>query len=308
MRLGYPLGVAPAQSPRIEGRFNLPGGRRLGYAEYGDGSGPLVLWLHGSPGGRRQIPMLARRTAEQLGLRLVAVERPGTQLSDPHRYESIAQWATDMAFVADTLGAQRLGVVGLSGGGPYALACGAVGPLSERVAGVAVLGGVVPSVGPDACVSGGTIGLARRFAPLMSGMSGPLAATISGAFSVFMPFGHLGYRGLTAIAHRGDRRVLADPETEPMLIDDIAQTADGGFRAMIDDGRLFGRDWGFRLADVHAPVRWWHGDADPAIPLADAGAAAARIPQAELIVRTDESHLGVFAIADQVLAYLRELL
>ena len=63
----------------------------------------------------------------------------------------MADWATDVARTWLTLGAQRLGIVGLSGGGPYAppLAC-AASPLSGRVAAVAVLGGVVPSVGQDA--------------------------------------------------------------------------------------------------------------------------------------------------------------
>ena len=137
----HPFRVARAPKPRAEGRFYLPNGRRLGFAEYGDPCGAVVLWFHGTPGGRRQFPALGRRAADNLGLRVVAVERPGTHLSDPHRYETVAQWATDMACVADSLGAQRLAVVGLSGGGPYALACGAVPPLAGRVAAVGVLAG-----------------------------------------------------------------------------------------------------------------------------------------------------------------------
>ena len=74
-------------------------------------------------GGPRQFPLLGRRAAEKLGLRVVVVGRPGTGLSDPHPYESVADWATDVGHVADALGAQRLGVVGLSGGGPYTVAC-----------------------------------------------------------------------------------------------------------------------------------------------------------------------------------------
>ena len=42
---------------------------------------------------------------------------------------------------------------------------------------------------------------------------------------------------------------------------------------LLDDARLFGRDWGFRLADVAVPVQWWHGDADSIIGLADAQAS-----------------------------------
>ena len=305
--LRHPIGVARAVVPRAEGRFHLPGGRRLGYAEYGDPSGAVVLWFHGTPGGRRQVPMLGRRTAESLGLRIVAVERPGTQLSDQHRYESLAEWATDIGHVAESLGAHRLGVVGLSGGGPYALACGAVAPLAERVAAVGVLGGVVPAVGPDASASG-ILEFGTGFNPMLSRGRGPIAAAVAGLLRPLLPFGHFAYLAFSGISHEGDRRVFADPEMEPMFIDDIVHVAAGGFRAIIDDGRLFTRDWGFRLGDVKAPVRWWHGDADPIVSLTGARTAVERLPEGELVVRPGESHLGGFAVADEVLAYIRERL
>ena len=84
-----------------------------------------------------------------------------------------------------------------------------------------------------------------------------------------------------------------------MFLDDLALLARGRFQAIVDDARLFGRDWGFRLADVKVPVRWWHGDADPIVPLGAAQTAAAHLSDAELIVRLEESHLGGFAIADE---------
>ena len=138
----HPPGVPRCEPPRAEGTFFLPGGRRLGYAEFGDPTGPVVLWFHGTPGGRRQLPIVGRRAAEKLGLRVVLVERAGAGLSDAHRYERIGDWADDMAHVADMLGADRLGVAGLSGGGPYALSCAGMPALKDRVAAVAVLGGV----------------------------------------------------------------------------------------------------------------------------------------------------------------------
>ena len=50
----HPPAVPRCEKPRAEGRFYLPDGRRLGYAEFGDPNGPVVLWFHGTPGGRRQ--------------------------------------------------------------------------------------------------------------------------------------------------------------------------------------------------------------------------------------------------------------
>ena len=114
----HSIGVPPCPPPRLEGTVPLPDGRRLGYAEYGDPNGPLVLWFHGTPGGRRQIPLVGRRAASELGLRLVCVERPGVGDSTDHAYARILDWAADAAEVADHLGHERFMIVGLSGGGP----------------------------------------------------------------------------------------------------------------------------------------------------------------------------------------------
>ena len=303
----HPPGVPRAEEPRAEGRIYLRDGRRLGYAEYGDPSGSVVLWFHGTPGGRRQFPNVGRRAAEQLGLRVVLVERAGSGLSDRHTYSKVADWATDMADVADALGAEQLGLVGLSGGGPYALACAAAPVLADRVKAVAVLGGVTPSVGPDAA-AGGPIELARTLAPVVSVLRRPLAAVVNALLLPILPMGHLVYHRFSSLMPEGDQRVFADTAIEAMFIDDILQAANGGFQALVDDIRLFGRDWGFRLADVKAPVRWWHGDADPIVTFADATTAVSRLPEADLILMPDESHLGGFAAADDVLEFIRPYL
>ena len=285
----------PSKSPRApESRARLP------YLKSRSAIPP-----HSNCAGRiAQFPLIGRRAAEKLGLRVIAVGRPGTGLSDPHPYESVADWARDVVHVADALGAERLGVVGLSGGGPYALACAAVPPLSGRVAAVAVLGGVVPSVGPDALATG-AIDLARRFAPVLSGLRRPLAQAASALLLPILPLAHYACRAYASTTPEGDRKVLHDPDMEGMFIDDLVLLAKGRFQAIVDDARLFGRDWGFRLADVNAPVRWWHGDADNIVPLAAAQKAVALLPNAELVLRHEESHLGGFATTDEVLAFIR---
>ena len=72
-------------APRLEGTFAV-GDRRLGFAEFGNPRGRAVLWLHGTPGARRQIPQPARLAAQQMDLRLVGIDRPGVGSSTPHRY------------------------------------------------------------------------------------------------------------------------------------------------------------------------------------------------------------------------------
>ena len=140
---------------------------------------------------------------------------------------------------------------------------------------------------------------------MLSKLRRPLAALSTGLLAPLIPFGHYVLRAYSSISPEGDQRVFADPEIEAMFIDDILLFIKGGCQAFVDDLRLFGRDWGFRLADVNVPVRWWHGDADPLVPLAAAQAAVSRLPDAELILRPGESHLDGFAAADEILEFRR---
>ena len=70
-------------------------GRRLGFAEFGSPHGPAIIWMHGTPGARRQIPVEARAYADREGLRIIGVDRPGIGSSTPHVYESVLDWTED---------------------------------------------------------------------------------------------------------------------------------------------------------------------------------------------------------------------
>jgi len=138
--------------------------RQIGFAEFGAPQGRAVFWLHGTPGARRQIPTEARVYAEHHDVRLIGVDRPGIGSSTPYEYETIASFGDDLRTIADTLGIDKMAVVGLSGGGPYTLACAAA--LPDRVVAAGVLGGVAPTCGPDA-ISGGLMNLGSAVAPLL---------------------------------------------------------------------------------------------------------------------------------------------
>jgi pimeloyl-ACP methyl ester carboxylesterase len=212
-----------------------------------------------------------------------------------------------MAQVADALDAERLGVVGLSGGGPYALACGALAPMVDRVAAVGILDGTVPAAGPEA-TGGGVTDTARRYGLVLTQLRRLLAVLSTLLLAPLIPFAHYAYRGYARMWPEGDRRVLDDPEVEAIFVDDMVNAFRGRCLAMVDDARLLGRDWGFRLVDVKVPVRWWHGDTDHVVPFAGVEAAVTRLQDAELVVRSGESHLGGFAKIDEVLEYMRSQL
>jgi hypothetical protein len=108
-------------SPRSDDVLELAGGRRLAYAEYGSAEGRPVILFHGLPGSRLSWGYPPREPIPQ-GLRVIAPDRPGYGLSDPNPGRSLLDWADDMVQLADALKIARLAIVGVSGGGPGALA------------------------------------------------------------------------------------------------------------------------------------------------------------------------------------------
>lgn len=293
------IGVRPIEPPRCEGVVRVARRRVLGYAEFGDPAGRLVLWHHGTPGARRQIPLNARRAAERLGIRLVCVERPGVGDSTNHRYRSFEDWTRDATKVVDALGHDAFAVVGLSGGGPYALAC--AHDLSDRVTVCGLLGSVCPVAGPNAAPGSSIVGLARTFQGILDPMRTVLGTGIWLAMQPATPLFHYAYGAYASRMPEGDQKVFADPDIEAMFVDDIVQASRTRFAAAVHDAALFGRPWGFDLADIEVPVYWWHGDADNLVPLAHAEHSVALLQACELQVRPTESHLGGFAAADLVL-------
>jgi pimeloyl-ACP methyl ester carboxylesterase len=180
-----------------------------------------VFWFHGTPGARRQIPHAARIAAHARGVRLIGIDRPGVGSSTPHLYGRILDWADDFAVVADRLGVEECALIGLSGGGPYALArCAA---LPERITAAAVLGGVAPTKGPDAFVW------------------------------ALRPFTSPVYDLYARISPEGDRRLFARPEIKTMLFDDIQTDSFPGMRGPVFDLILFGDRGASRSATCVSP-------------------------------------------------------
>ncbi len=290
--------------PQLEGTIGVRDGRRLGFATFGTPTGRPVFWFHGTPGARRQIPIEARVLAERHDVRIIGVDRPGIGSSTPHVYENVLDFATDLEMVADALGVEEFHVIGLSGGGPYTLASAVAMP--HRVQGLVVIGGVAPTVGPDAA-EGGLVRLAAPLAPLIEVARVPLGFTLTQTVRMLRPMAGGVIRAYGAVQPAGDRRLLGRPEFRAMFIDDLLNGSRKQITAPLSDLILFSRDWGFRLSDVEVPVRWWHGDADHIVPLAHGQHCVERLPDAELLTMSGESHLGGLGMALEIMHGLLDL-
>jgi pimeloyl-ACP methyl ester carboxylesterase len=124
--------------------LELGDGRTLHVYDTGadDADGRLaVFWHHGTPNiGAPPEPLFA--AAVRLGIRWISYDRPGYGGSSPYHGRDVAAAAADVSSVADALGIDRFAVMGHSGGGPHALACGALS--AERILGVVSAAGLAP--------------------------------------------------------------------------------------------------------------------------------------------------------------------
>jgi pimeloyl-ACP methyl ester carboxylesterase len=274
--------------------LGLPGGRRLSYATYGAPAGPLVVVLDGP--GSRGLARAAAPVAAELGIRLAAPDRPGFGRSTPDPRRAITDWPADHAALLAALGAQRAGILGQSGGTPFALAAAAA--LPQRTTGVALLGGLAPLDDPGGLKEAGRqlrtgAKLARR-APwlLRLGLRAAArqarkdpekaAAKVAGDLPP-ADAEILRDRALWDLHVRATREILSRPG------------------AVADEIGLVARPWGVALEDVRAPVALWTGDRDTTHPVAHARRLAARLHDAPVHVVPGAATFGLLPIVGDAL-------
>ena len=93
---------------------------------------------HGSPGAPDEVGQFhGADLARRLGIRLIAIARPGMWYSEFQPGRTVAGWVEDPAVVADACGVEQFGIVGYSAGAAYAAAVAA--GLPDRVTGMGLV-------------------------------------------------------------------------------------------------------------------------------------------------------------------------
>lgn len=278
--------------------ITLTDGRAMQFLQTGAHEGSAVFFLPGCPDSR-----LVARTGEdaamRLGIRVVAVNRPGYGASDPHASDHLTV-ADDVVEVADQLGVDRFAVLGMSVGGPYALACAARHP--QRVTAVAVV--AAPAMQPHR----DDLAPAQQelFARAARGTIAAAVELFRAEFEEFVDSMELGGDddGLAVRWAHGlpgsDRALLTTrPAAELAASAREALACPGGY---LRDAAVTFRPWAFDPSEVTCPTWLWYGGLDDNAPPRNGHWLADRIPQAALTVLPDTTHLGtLIAHWDEVL-------
>lgn len=274
----------------------LPDGRIVAIASHGDDSGFPVLAFHGTPFSNGYWGMIDD-SARARGVHVLAPDRPGIGRSDPHPLPFIATYADDVEAIADRLGLARFAIIGHSGGGPFALACGAV--LTERVTGVATVSGVAPLDSPGVEEKLGS-GDRRILNLIWQGKLGPARrrARMMGALARYVP----------PLAVAGMKRSASASEAEMFehwgrpLVDAVGEAFAQGPEAAVNEYRLFAmkENWGFDPGAIACPVHIWQGEEDQNTHPIHARSLAQLMPQAELHLLPGVGHQVIATCTDEI--------
>lgn len=263
-------------------------GRVLKVLEDGDRMGRPVLVHNGMPNSRLLFAPDVR-SARRLGIRLISYDRPGYGGSTRRPGRSVADCAEDVRAIARALDIDRLGVWGISGGGPHAIACAAV--LPDLVTSVGVLASVAPWGAEGLDYFAGTGEWNVEQVSLM--LEDPAAARakcednrvqmLTQTLPELMEFLKTLLAPVDAAALTGELGQYVIDATRSGM----ATSSDGWW----DDGLAILEPWGFEFGSIRTPVLLLHGRHDRFVPFAHGEWLARTIPGVDARLTDDDGHL-----------------
>lgn len=280
--------------------ITLSSGRKLGYAEFGDPAGVPLFYFHGWPGSRLQGEFL-HEAGKKRGVRVIAPDRPGIGLSDFQPGRRLLDWPADINELAAHLGWTKFHVFGVSGGGPYVLACAHAMP--ERLLSAGVVCGAPPLRDVGTLDLLWTYRLAlwgQRHLPLLVGTG----LAIAGRFMLQPADSPLMSAFIRKMGAR-DQLALRTPELFRILMASGHAALTSPAQAVRLDGNIYSSDWGIDFHSVPFPILYWHGGMDRNIPLTMIERFVRQLPHARLTILEEDGHYSLPLLeSDRILGEL----
>jgi pimeloyl-ACP methyl ester carboxylesterase/DNA-binding CsgD family transcriptional regulator len=266
---------------------SLPDGRQMFYREYGDATGPAVLYFHVGLAASLVMPEIAR-AADSFHIRLIAFERPGYGQSSPCAEYTFDTIARDVDVLLRQLNIANVALFGDGYGGAFAVA--AARHLEGRVR-----------------------RLALRSPALGRSLANDRRSVVSSLFrqSWIIPgIAEMMHRGIrvslmrSLMRHYADRSAsdaerVADPEFRDYfdaVVFDALERTGAGLSAEL---QLFASGARSDPSRLSCPIGVWHGEEHPGLPASDSVAAFGNHPHAALhILKGTGSYLGQQAFDD----------
>jgi len=281
------------------------GGRVLRVRDAGAPGGAVVMYFHGTPGSRLDL-CFGEQLAAERGVRLVSFDRPGYGGSTPAPF-GLASVAADAHAVADELGVARFATLGMSGGGPGALAAATV------AGGRVTRAGVASGPGPFQLVPGALGELDDNDRGAAALLPGDPAGAASGFAAGFEPLAELARMPGTGVASAfedllspRDSELLHQPGNASLFAETMREALRQGTSGGGWDNVAWIGEWDIDLSAIRCPVLLWYGSDDRFAPPAHGLWLAENLPYARLVMRDGEGHLGIYDHLGEMLTALTE--
>ena len=278
-----------SNSPEASSTLQLHDGRALGYAEVGKSDGFPIFYFHGYDSSRLEV-LLWREWAVTLGVRMIALDRPGIGRSDLKAGYHLLDWPDDVVEVANHLGIERFAVAAASGGGAYGLACAYKIP--HRLTACGLICSIAPGhlLTKDASLWLRAMWWMGEHLPWLYRLSlrSLIAALGSDAASIDKRLARSSrFLGEPA------REVLQNAQTRSLLAQALAESTRQGARGNLDEAVLVFQPWGFNVEEIASvKIFLWHGARDRVVPVSLAHALAQALPQCTATFYPQEGHFS----------------
>jgi pimeloyl-ACP methyl ester carboxylesterase len=272
-------------------QVSTPAGRTLGFELFGPEDGDPIVAIHGTPGSRvTRFPIGDPYTAA--GVRVLRFDRGGYGLSTRAPGRSVGDCVSDVLALVDHVGWDRFAVTGSSGGGPHALACGAL--LAGRVTRVMVERSLAPfdAEGLD-WYEGMTDGNVNEFGAAEQGEEALRAVVETEAAAILEHVAEesIDLLGDSYAVAEADKAAMSDEAVARELRTTLREALRHGVDGWVDDDLAFVKPWGFDPRRMTVPVVVRYGAADTLVPAAHGRWLATRIDGA-IEERDVVGHIG----------------
>ena len=270
--------------------LKLKSSRHLCYSEYGAERGIPLIYFHGWPSSRLQARTLDA-LGKELGVTVYALDRPGVGQSDHHKGRVLH----DMPSVIEEFASQLnltppFHLLGISGGGPYALATACA--LDSQIASTSIVSGAPPLAEfNDKREMILPYRVLLKLRPIMPAIIKPALPFTKWVASKTYQEPPLSWFVQTLAP--ADQKIFLEDDATLFALHSFREAFTCDAPGLITDADAYSSPWDLDYSKINHPVHFWHGTEDQNIPFKMAKYLASQVPNAIPHWLSGEGHYTV---------------
>lgn len=247
---------------------------------------PIILFLHGFPGSYEQGLFIETSTSK---IRLISIDRPGLGGSDYNPKSSLMAVAEDIRELMDSLEIEKFYLVGISGGGPYAMAVAAL--LNKRIIKTTLVCPLGPLYIKE--VFSEMPKQSRELFKLHLKANYLTPIILTGFRKYFLKRTHHLFLKIQKKYSKVDQITLQQPHIFNTLVGSMVTAFSPGIDGLISDINNYLNNWNFEVREITHSVSVWHGDKDNIVPIKVGQWYSKNLLNVSFFTKTNHGHFSL---------------